>query len=306
PCTTLVMPPSLVASGALADPRALGIARFLLMLDEDGEPGNGIAISAAVQQIAAGWPQVDFDAADLDAALVTIVSDAVSVDGTAHLLPTATEALVHLEASTSCAYAGAFAGAFAGDFEGAMVLVVGQRRPDVEFRLGAFAWLAYDDSENWEFGGGELFGVELAARPTIRYVNGADTMTASYTTPDRIAGAWNLPEGHHAASFSLARLGPASGEYRFVGWMGGFRQDGALGLSLDGNTVTGEAFDAIRGLRTRVTGSLDGDVMSLGSESQLLTTAVGTVSFDDDGAPASVTGTWGRGGAFHAVACRLD
>ena len=41
-CTTLIMPPSLVASGAIDDRETINIARFLQMLDQDGSPTDGL------------------------------------------------------------------------------------------------------------------------------------------------------------------------------------------------------------------------------------------------------------------------
>jgi hypothetical protein len=56
-CTTLIMPPSLVTSGAIDDLETLNIARFLQMLDEDGSPTDGlptdgIEIASDVQTLA--------------------------------------------------------------------------------------------------------------------------------------------------------------------------------------------------------------------------------------------------------------
>lgn len=305
-CATLVIPPSLVPSGVLSDVRTLNIARFLLMLDSDGEPENGITISNPVRQLAASWAQVDFSTTDLDAELAAIVSDAASVDGTPHALPTATDALAHLGETASCAYAGAFSGPFSGDYRGAMTMAVGIRRSTPLFQGRAFEWLGFDNLENWEFGGSDASGVELSAAPTINHVRGDDTLTAAYVTPDVISGTWVSSNGNESVAFSLERLGDDTGTFRFVGLWGDFRQDGVLTLKLDDDVVSGQAYDPLRGRRAQISGVVDGHVMSLAITGQAVTTAVGTVTFDQNGAPISVAGTWSRTGDFQAVACRLN
>ena len=110
---TLVTPVDLVAQGTGASNRILNVVRFLLMLDQDGNPNNGIQISAAVTAAAASWAPVDFSTADLPTALGPIIQQASTADGVSHVLPDAATAQAHLRTGFYCTYSGSYEGTFA-------------------------------------------------------------------------------------------------------------------------------------------------------------------------------------------------
>lgn len=107
---SVITPIDLVAGGSSSSTEVLNLVRLLLMLDSDGDPGNGITISSAVQSVAENWTDVDFTSDDFSSELVPIISDAASVDGTSHSLPSATTAQSHLESTLLCVRAGAYTG----------------------------------------------------------------------------------------------------------------------------------------------------------------------------------------------------
>ncbi|HEB66308.1 MAG TPA: hypothetical protein ENI93_00005 [Gammaproteobacteria bacterium] len=112
PGKPVVTPQDLVPGGGSGDTEVLNRVRFLMMLDADGNPDNGITISPEVRQAANGWSQVDFTTGDLALELADIMSSAREADGGTHLLPGATEAQAHLEATLYCALAGIYTGSF--------------------------------------------------------------------------------------------------------------------------------------------------------------------------------------------------
>jgi hypothetical protein len=112
---TLVTPVDLVAQGTGASNRVLNVVRFLLMLDQDGNPNNGIQISAAVTAAAASWAPVDFDTTDLPTTLGSLIQLASAADGVSHVLPDAATAQTHLRTGFYCTYAGNYSGTFATD-----------------------------------------------------------------------------------------------------------------------------------------------------------------------------------------------
>jgi hypothetical protein len=114
----VLTPLDLVPSGNIEDPAILNIARFLMMLDNNSTPDDGIVISGAVQEIAENWQQVDFTTADLAAALTGILSDVASVDGRVPVLPAADAASAHLSSTLRCIYSGAYRGQLGGDATG--------------------------------------------------------------------------------------------------------------------------------------------------------------------------------------------
>ena len=84
------------------------------MLDDNGDPDDGIVISPEVQDIADSWSPVNFTTTNLPAELSGIISDAASVDGTAHLLPDEATARAHLESTLQCLHSGVFQGRMVG------------------------------------------------------------------------------------------------------------------------------------------------------------------------------------------------
>jgi hypothetical protein len=106
----LMTPVDLVTNGTGTSAYVVNVVRFLLMLDRDGDPSNGVQISTAVTAAAAAWPQVDFNSGDLPAVLAPIIAD--SADAAVHTLPDAATAQAHLRDAFYCASSGVFAGAY--------------------------------------------------------------------------------------------------------------------------------------------------------------------------------------------------
>ncbi len=309
-CTTLIMPPSLVASGAIDDLETINIARFLQMLDEDGSPINGIPtdgieIASDVQTLADSWTQVDFTTLDLGNELISILSDVASTGSTA-TLPDAPDAQQHLEDSLACAYAGAFAGSFSGINSGAMQMLVGWAGP-FQFHPRGAEWFGWDSkAEVQGFFGGAFPVVEFSSRPTINSdPTASGPINSQYITPDRITGTWD------GGTFDVSRLGGDVGKYRFIGkFEGGFNEGlltgGVIALHQDGNSVIGEAFETTEGIRYQITGSVSVDAITMtatGGGETINATAL--IIRDADMEPTRVTGTWPEG-SISLVSCRLN
>ena len=111
----LITPIDLVAHGTGSSNHVLNVMRFLMMLDQDGDASNGIQISAAVTAAAASWGPVDFDTADLPTALGTLIQQASSADGVAHVLPDAASAQARLRTDFFCTYSGIYEGTYAAN-----------------------------------------------------------------------------------------------------------------------------------------------------------------------------------------------
>jgi hypothetical protein len=321
-CVTVVHAAALTASGSLIDPKSINITRFLLLLDHDQVPTNGIEISAALRSLADSWPAVDFTAADFEGELVRIVSDIASTEGRASVsVPSGAEAFAYLDASLSCAYSGLFANTF----------LAGQPSALTEVAL-----IVYRDTAS----GTDLFNarlrrndpvsqlnvlaegtVELKALPTL--INGPSDATGSisadYQTPDVIAGSWGNGIAQQlidrTGGFEAVRIGGGLGDYRFTGtltWIGdsGMRAvRGFATLVLDGDTVSGEAFDVLAGGASAVSGrrlaNSNSVELTIGT-AQLSATA--ELMTDADGVPVGLHGDWPgvNSGELDAVACRLN
>jgi hypothetical protein len=108
----LVTPVDLVAQGSGSSNHVLNVVRFLMMLDQDGNPNNGIQISAAVTAAAASWAPVDFDATDLPTTLGALIQQASTADGVSHVLPDAATVQAQLRTGFYCAHSGIYYGTF--------------------------------------------------------------------------------------------------------------------------------------------------------------------------------------------------
>jgi len=93
-----------------------GLARFLLTVDLDGNPDNGITVSSQLDSLAVGWPFQTLDFTDFSAVTnpnlyialnaIRTVKDDMDLD-----FVSGTDAIEHLVQSLNCAYSGAFVGA---------------------------------------------------------------------------------------------------------------------------------------------------------------------------------------------------
>ena len=110
----LMTPVDLVANGTGTSTYVVNVARFLMLLERDGDPTNGIEISPAVTAAAAGWSQVDFNSGDLSTVLASIIAEVNLADAAVHTLPDAATAQAHLRDAFYCVSSGVFAGAYTG------------------------------------------------------------------------------------------------------------------------------------------------------------------------------------------------
>lgn len=303
-CATLVTPTQLVPVDADFQLQVTNIARFLQMLDIDGDPDNGIVLSDLLQQIADTWMPVDFRTNDLANAVVMIMSDAASVDGTVHALPSEQEALVHLSETLSCAYAGAYAGTFTGSNSGAAGMVIGWGRPSVGFLPNSFQWQGIDAVNEFEVFGGGSGSITILDLPQIDHTDPslAGPIAAQFETPDRITGTWS------GGNVSLNRIGPDNGgRYRFVGNASGDEVAAYISLNLTDTSLAGEAFDVVSGTTFSVSGSLAGNAVTLSATGGGETlTGSGTLEPNADGSPREILGTLSDGSSFSIAACRLN
>ena len=121
----VMTPIDLVANGKLSTPEVINKARFLMMLDKDNMPSNGIEISQKVQDKAEEWAAINFADADFPTQNVNnIITEASVEDGVVHELPDSATASAHLRTTLLCANAGAYAGSYEGTEDGNVVFMV--------------------------------------------------------------------------------------------------------------------------------------------------------------------------------------
>ncbi len=131
---SIVTPVDLVPDGSSSSPAVQNIVRFLMMLDSNGDPSDGITISAAVQEAAVDWLPMDFGAIGYGAALSTALAAANEADpdnAENRTISDAAAAQSHLESTLLCSYAGAYEGTFSGDDRGSFGILVGATSGEV-------------------------------------------------------------------------------------------------------------------------------------------------------------------------------
>ena len=204
----VLIPADLVAGGSADNVEVQNIARFLMMLDENDDVSDGIAISSAVQQAADNWVQVDFAAADLGNELVTIISDVASVDARTPVLPSEAEARAKIVADAYCAMSGFFFGRMTGDRNDDFVLNMNPATGQVT----AFYSSApgnFESSVAVTVDGTRNFVAPAVREPT-------DNIEGRFDSYDEASGVWSI--GSATGEFSVSRRLPDNtATYRFTG-----------------------------------------------------------------------------------------
>ncbi len=128
-CGEIITPVDLV-SGATdhSHPTVINIARFLQTLDDDGNPSNGISITATVADLTSG-ESVDFSQSIADfennSGVQTLVNTLTSArNAGATNLVSSTNAQAHLESSMFGLLAGTYTGTYSGDDSGTWTIVI--------------------------------------------------------------------------------------------------------------------------------------------------------------------------------------
>ncbi len=307
----LVTPLDVVRNGNIANPTVLNITRFLMMLDRNGDPFDGVEISEAVREVAVNWRDVDFTRPDLEAQLVDIISDAASVDGTPHELPDTETARALLDEAMTCLYAGGFQGNLAqGD-------------------NGRYAFYLDPNSRT-------LTGFVLSSLPTeprLRTLNGinqldftqaqisllaSDQAAVQYTIQfndlNRVTGTWTSPQTvGQPGTLAGGRMTPAGfgARFRFQG-----KYDGddsgvfVLDIPRTGNTVLGRMYSVTSDFALTLNGRLENERFLVITGEDGSTNFNGEIDWDD----RTVNGDWfnefsndgaGVQGDFSGAGCPL-
>ncbi|MCU7845431.1 MAG: hypothetical protein KZQ93_16510 [Candidatus Thiodiazotropha sp. (ex Monitilora ramsayi)] len=312
---SVITPIDLVPGGASNTPEVVNIVRFLLMLDSDGDPSNGITISSGVQTIADSWSAVDFSSVTLAADLTSIISDAVSADGGSHTLPDSTTAQTHLESTLLCVRAGGYTGTFSGDDTGPFGVLV-------DASTGLLSGFAFSTSDNelLSLSGTAAVSLDQNATFITGDVSSGATFSGQFTGSDQISGSWNLSSTNESGTFSGNRVGgAAAATHRFTGSFntnvgspvisyGLFTFDVDASDNVTGVAYTVYATDGTLGESAPFTGTLTGSALS----AQIMDGSVvdATITGTLNKAAGTVVGTWsdmdGNTGTFSGTGCRLN
>lgn len=301
----VMTPIDLVANGLLATDEVINRARFLMMLDEDNMPSNGIEISREVQAIADDFEAVDFTAADFPTAAVGDIRVSASLaDDIRHDLPDAEAATAHLRTTLLCANAGAYVGSYDGTEEGNLALVVNPITGEVNgssFDLEAQVSVEVNNTTALDFDTGLEF---VSAEDSGKVFSGALNST------EAISGDWtNSIDTTENGEFTVNRLGGANNAvFRYtVAFIGVDNSNkGIFTFDVDnGSNITGTTYSVSSGAESDIGGRLVDNRLTA-------TAADGTeINGELDLETLSLNGVWSNlneleAGSFTGGGCRLN
>ena len=298
----VVTPVDLVAGGSSSSPAVVNIVRFLMMLDSNGNPDDGITISAQVQTAAEAWADLDFSDPDFDTNVAALITECITADSGAHLLPDAATAQNHLEGSLRCAYSGAFRGTFSGSDRGTFGVIVDCQTGEVR---GAAFSTTYD-SLTEGYGTGSIDYDQTMAFIT-GFVDAGATFQGRLTSPNAMSGTWQDDYGSDHGNFSGNRIGGAvEASYRYTGLF--YNDDtatgGVLAMDVSGDVITGVGYGIENNEQFTVSGTLSGSTITATTSNGVQIS--GTMNGDD-----TFDGTWndpahGEYGTFDGCGCQLN
>ena len=291
----IMTPLDLVSGGTIETDAVVNLTRFLMLLDEDEDPANGITIGSAVATAASGWSSVDFSSASFDTDIASIVTDVGTAYSSTPSLVAANVAANHLKYTYACAASGVYAGSFTGDLSGTALVWVdsilydptqlGTFDPVQGAAYGAF----YNASSPNGFWTNVAGGLSFEQNNTVAIGSSNAFLQLSGNLENFNAvnsGGWTY--GAQSGTYSIARVAGASDAvYRVTGYYtlsGGSLADSLGGLALDvasDSSVSGK-LALSDGTTVDISGSLTGTTISVSGSGYSF-----TIALDADGSDAS-------------------
>ena len=256
---SIITPLDLTENGKLASTEVINIARFLMMLDADNNPSNGISISNKVTKKAKEWLPINFDSSSFPSqAVIGYLVESSVEDNAVHKLPTADEATKHLRTTLLCANTGSFIGSYSGVENGSISLML-------DPVTGAVKGSSYNPDNK--------VSVEVKNTTPIDYDTGLSFISAEnsakifagkFTSTDKIEGNWrDISRPTRKGEFVTTRIEETANiKYRYTASFLG-NDKGVLSFGIDHkNKITGSLFSVSTQKENKLEGSLNGTKFS--------------------------------------------
>lgn len=296
----IMTPLDLVDNGSLKSAEVINKVRFLMMLDKDNKPSNGIEISSKVQEKAKNWNPVDFASLGFPTENVhSIITEASVADATVHSLPDNEVATTHLKTTLLCANAGAFAGSYTGSESGNIVLAINPITGEVfgssynsankvSVEVKSSSLLDYDESLSF-----------------ISTEDSAKEFSGLLSSVNELSGTWiDSTNNLNSGSFLGTRHGgDADAIYRYTVAFTG-TDKGVFTFDVDkNNDVTGVVYSVSTKKETELSGEISGNKLTVTTEDGNELT--GFIVEDT----LAISGVWIKGvenGNFAGGGCKLN
>ncbi len=261
----VMTPKDLVKNGKVDTPEVLNRVRFLMMLDKDNNPANGIEISKKVQQKAKSWGAINFKSVPFPTSKAfDMAIDATAADGEAHKFPTSDEAKTHftstletIKTTERCSDAGAFTGTYNGSESGNIALILDPSTGDIKGTL-----FNTDKSGNFVpslISKTTSINYDTQSRKFVSLSASGIKLSGQLTGSNVLEGTWvNKDDSKKKGTFIAKRTGGNGGaSYRYNAIFKG-NSDNDLGvLAIDkdsSNRLTGKTYDVKTGKEANITG----------------------------------------------------
>jgi sugar lactone lactonase YvrE len=307
---SIVTPMDLVEGGAVSSSNVSNMVRFLIMLDDDGNPSNGVRISPTTQLIATNSAQVDFsqNSSTFASNVNSIISKINAADGGSHSLLTTDAAISYLTNTVRCAWSGAYEGPYSGASVSGAVTDRGKAyfiiHPVTGIGTGGYVGTTnIGDNYSGALQGTQSMGLNNQGAIVIGTGGAGTAFNGRFNTADNISGTWSSvrnPDDPKNGIFTVSRVGGLpSAKYRFTG---ASSDNMIIVFDISGgalNIVSGVLLNPATGISENINGTLSGILLSAQSTTGVSLTA--TINLSDG------TVSNGRRGvtSFNATGCSL-
>ncbi len=303
PGKPVMTPLDLVANGTLNSDEVINKVRFLMMLDKDNNPNNGIQISSKVLKKAESWAPVNFASASFpEQAVIDYLVDASVADGISHTIPDKNLALKHFRTTLLCANTGAYIGDYSGSESGKIAMVLDPVTGEVK---GA----SYNPDNQVSVEVKSIEPIDYDAN--LSFVSAEDSakkFTGKFSSTELMEGSWfDVSRSQQKGNFSAKRIADSNSSaiYRYtVSYTG--NDKGVFYFNIDRkNKISGSAYSVIKQKKVSLSGTLNGKSFSARSSDG--TQINGIINLQTQ----ALTGVWSnvsllQTGTFSGGGCRSN
>ncbi len=262
----VMTPMDLVKNGKADTVEVINRVRFLMMLDKDADPENGIEIDKRVLEVAKKeWGTVDFGKGFPTNKEYKMSNNAVKADGGDHYFPEPADAKAHfdrtlagIKATKRCFDSGAFVGTFSGTEKGNIALMLD---PTTD---GKVIGSLFIKDAAVEITSETAINYDATSRKFVSKGLEGKKFTGTLKSGNVLEGTWvDVADAKKKGDFKAERMGGDSGAtYRYTAVYQGKNTPTRGIIALDiysNNSIKGKSFDVSTNKTLSLSGKLEND-----------------------------------------------